>query len=201
MKNKEFYRDEIFEITCKHDKVAVVDGKVVCCMAEKVCCDNCGFFKFGSTCNEAFFEWLEQEHEEIRIQPEVKKLKKDDRVLVSSNGKDWIKRHFEKYDQEKNVVYVYTEGATSWTENQGSLSWKYAKLPEDEPEAKPEIDWAKVPVDTKIFVKQFEYDEWVPRHFAKFENRAVYAWVDGKTSHTTKVMIKCMYAKLEEKKE
>ena len=201
MKNKEFYRDEIFEITCKHDRVAIANGKLVCCMAKEVCCEDCDFFKFGSSCNEVFFEWLEKEHEEPRIQPEVKTLKQDDRVLVSANGVDWIKRHFEKYDQEENVVYVYTEGATSWTENQGSLPWKYAKLPEAKPEAKPEIDWTKVPVDAKIFVKQCECEEWVPRHFAKFENRAVYAWVDGKTSHTTKATIKWTSAKLAEDKE
>lgn len=194
MKNKEFYRDEIFEIACERNVVAVVNGEPVGC-ADLPSCDNCDFSHSTHRCKSDFFEWLEKEHEEIRIHPEVKKLKKDDRVLVSSNGKDWIKRHFEKYDQEKNVVYVYTEGATSWTENQGSLSWKYAKLPEDE---KQEIDWESVPVDTKILVKERAGQEWKPRYFAKYENGKVYAWTEGKTSNETETYWSWRYAKLAE---
>ena len=182
MTNKEFYRDKIFEIACEGHSIAVVNGKPKEC--ENTQCIRCDFFG-KIDCEKLLKEWMEKEHEEPRIQSEVKKLKQDDRVLASANGVDWIKRHFEKYDQEENVVYVYTEGATSWTENQGSLSWKYAKLPEDEPEAKPEIDWSNVLVDTKIFVKNNNDPAWYCRHFAKYENGKVYAWLQGKTSFTT----------------
>lgn len=185
MKNKEFYREKIFEIACEGHSITVVNGKPVAC--EQITCGKCDVDKHHE-CEDYIKEWMEQERKEStewKIQPEVKKLKKDDRVLVSSNGKDWIKRHFEKYDQEENVVYVYTEGATSWTENQGSLSWKYAKLPEDEPEAKPEIDWSNVLVDTKIFVKNNNDPAWYCRHFARYEHGKVYAWLLGKTSFTT----------------
>ena len=182
MKNKEFYRDEIFEIACEGHSIAVVNGEPEEC--ENIQCRQCDFFG-KIDCKKLLKEWLEKEHEKPRIQSEVKTLKQDDRVLVSANGVDWIKRHFEKYDQEENVVYVYTEGATSWTENQGSLPWKYAKLPEDEPEAKPEIDWSNVLVDTKIFVKNNNDPAWYCRHFAKYENGKVYAWLQGKTSFTT----------------
>lgn len=46
----------------------------------------------------------------------------------------------------------------------------------------PQIDWSKVPVDTPILVRDSQDDEWLRRHFAKFEDGVVYAWDDGKTS-------------------
>lgn len=46
------------------------------------------------------------------------------------------------------------------------------------------IDWSKVPIDTKILVKLQGDNYWDNRHFAKFENGKVYAWVNGTTSFT-----------------
>lgn len=52
-------------------------------------------------------------------------------------------------------------------------------------EYEPKIDWTKIPIDTKIFVKCDSDDtEWIPCHFAKFENGRVYAWNNGQTSFT-----------------
>lgn len=46
--------------------------------------------------------------------------------------------------------------------------------------------WDDVAVDTPIWVCEYKGcpTQWVPRHFAKYENGALFAWVDGKTSHT-----------------
>lgn len=44
------------------------------------------------------------------------------------------------------------------------------------------VDWENVEVDKPIFVKMRREDLWVRRHFAKYENGKVYAWIDGKTS-------------------
>ena len=44
------------------------------------------------------------------------------------------------------------------------------------------IDWSKVPVDTPILVKNNHDDEWLHRHFAKFEDGVVYSWRAGRTS-------------------
>ncbi len=63
------------------------------------------------------------------------------------------------------------------------------------------VDWSKVAVDTKILVKDREMDPWVHRHFAKYKNGEVYAWLGGKTSFTTKHDISCEYAKLYEEGE
>lgn len=46
----------------------------------------------------------------------------------------------------------------------------------------PSVDWSKVPVDTPILVKDSDDNCFIRRYFAKFENGAVYAWDDGRTS-------------------
>lgn len=62
----------------------------------------------------------------------------------------------------------------------------------------PEVDWSKVPVDTPIYVQDCISDIWYPRYFAKFKDRQVYAWYDGKTSFTvgSDAAIPWAYAKL-----
>ena len=64
----------------------------------------------------------------------------------------------------------------------------------------PSIDWSKIPVDTPILVKNNHDDEWLRRHFAKFEDGVVYAWDDGKTSWSLSSLGKVdwKYAKLAE---
>lgn len=183
MKNKEFYREKIFEIACNGNSVGIVNGEPVACGS--IACGKCDV-DMHHECEDYVKEWMEQEHEEIRIQPEVKKLKQDDRVLVSTNGEDWVKRHFKMYDQKNDTVHAYECGATSWTVyDKGAVEWTYAKLPEDEPKGKLEVDWSKVPVDTKIWVKNSHNPIWIPRHFAEYKHGKVYAWLQGKTSFTT----------------
>jgi hypothetical protein len=48
----------------------------------------------------------------------------------------------------------------------------------------PPVDWHKVPVDTKILVRDSENEAWRKRHFAKFENGKIYTWNDGRSSFT-----------------
>lgn len=48
-----------------------------------------------------------------------------------------------------------------------------------------EPDWAHIPVDTKIYVKDYADEDWFPRHFAKYDNGKVYTWLDGKSSFTS----------------
>lgn len=45
--------------------------------------------------------------------------------------------------------------------------------------------WENVKIDTKILVRHNKRDSWKYRHFHKYENGEVYAYVDGKTSFTT----------------
>lgn len=192
MKNREFYEKEIFEIACNGNSVGIVNGEPVACGS--IACGKCDV-DMNHECEDYVKEWMEKEHEEPRIQPEVKTLKQDDRVLVSTNGEDWVKRYFKEYDQEEGVVYAYINGATSWSAG-GYNQWKYAKLPEDELEEEPETDWSKVPVDTKILVKEYEDQEWKERYLAKYENGSVYAWFNGKKSNETEAHCMWNYAKL-----
>ena len=62
----------------------------------------------------------------------------------------------------------------------------------------PEPDWSNVKVDTPILVRQGKNGTWLERHFAKYENGDVYAWVDGQTSWTGADKIKWKFAKLAE---
>lgn len=58
------------------------------------------------------------------------KVKVDTPILVSNNNKEWIKRHFARY--EDGNVYGWLNGKTSWTAT-GELSighWDYTKLAE-----------------------------------------------------------------------
>ena len=49
----------------------------------------------------------------------------------------------------------------------------------------PEIDWRKVPIDTKVLVKDGEYHEWIKRYFAGVApSGKPMVFLDGKTSWT-----------------
>lgn len=52
-------------------------------------------------------------------------------------------------------------------------------------EYKPPVDWSKVPVDTKIYVKTKENNQWERRHFSHCTpDGKVHAFVFGTTSFT-----------------
>lgn len=44
--------------------------------------------------------------------------------------------------------------------------------------------WNDVKVDTPIWVRDDDRDDWKPRHFAKYEDGVIYAWATGETSHS-----------------
>ena len=46
----------------------------------------------------------------------------------------------------------------------------------------PPVDWSKVPVDTKVYVRDKEKDEWLPRYFARLKYGNVYVYRGGATS-------------------
>lgn len=48
----------------------------------------------------------------------------------------------------------------------------------------PEIDWTKVPVDTKILVKDKKEDLWINSHFAYYKDGKPYAFFWGRSSWT-----------------
>lgn len=48
-----------------------------------------------------------------------------------------------------------------------------------------EVDWSKIPVDTKVLVRNSQDQEWECRYFAKYENGKIYTFVYGATSWST----------------
>lgn len=46
----------------------------------------------------------------------------------------------------------------------------------------PPVDWSKVPVDTKVYVRDFDDEAWRPRYFARFEDGRIFTWTAGATS-------------------
>lgn len=64
-----------------------------------------------------------------------------------------------------------------------------------------QIDWSKVPVDTKVLVKNSENGGWEKRHFAGFINGEVATFSNGMTSWSTlrpnnPILVSWKYAKL-----
>ena len=59
------------------------------------------------------------------------KIPVDTRVLVSSDGKDWYRRYFAEYRDDK--IYCFDSGATSFSVDRDSYisDWEYVKLYEE----------------------------------------------------------------------
>ena len=156
--------------------------------------DNCAGIHCSECCRRQLL-WVLEEYEEPEI--DWAKVEVNTPILVrDSENEEWMKRHFAEC--KYGTVYAWRDGRTSWTENY-MANWKFAKLIEDEEE--PKTDWSKVKVDTPILVRQGKNGRGLERHFAKYENGDVYAWVDGQTSWTGADEIKWKYAKLAESEE
>lgn len=67
----------------------------------------------------------------------------------------------------------------------------------------PHVDWSNVAVDTPIYVRRSEDEQWKKRHFAKYEYGKVHTWCDGTTSWSSDADITCVweFAKLAEEVE
>ena len=71
--------------------------------------------------------------------------------------------------------------------------WLYAEYVETT------VDWSKVPIDTKILVRDSEREPWVKRYFAGVNKKGqVLAFYDGATSWSGNSKILWNYAKLAE---
>lgn len=61
------------------------------------------------------------------------------------------------------------------------------------------VDWSQVKIDTKIYVRNSVYEEWVPRYFKECKNGHICVFRSGKTSFTAKnEIIYYKYGKLAE---
>jgi hypothetical protein len=69
--------------------------------------------------------------------------------------------------------------------NCGNCRKKFREWLEQE-YVEPVVDWSKVPVDTKVFVRDCDSAYWNHRYFAKFEDGKIFTWANGTTSFTAK---------------
>lgn len=96
------------------------------------------------------------------------------------------------YDNELLVLHESPHGADIMEvyDIENNLIWE-----------RYEIDWTKVPVDTKVLVRASQKHRWDKRYFAKYENGKVFTFVNGYTSWSvsnTKFLTSWKYARLAE---
>ena len=131
MTNKEKYGNEILDIACTGDRVAMRNSDNVIVGCKKLKCSDCAFNTYGKCCNDAIEKWANSEY----VEPPVdwSKVAVDTPILVRDSEKEsWRKRHFAKYENGK--VYTWLGGSTSWSADNSSdiVGWKMAKLAESE---------------------------------------------------------------------
>ena len=127
MKNYEKYADEIREKIGKDEGGHFCSEFVEPYILKTESCFNMNC----DACHMLQTIWLLEDCEE----PEVdwSKVEVDTPILVRTvEGADWVKRNFAKY--EGGMVYVWNNGKTSWTANNMTTAWQYAKLAESEEE-------------------------------------------------------------------
>lgn len=121
MLNKDYYKDAIFELAFRGQGVAIIDGKPTACI--NISCTGCDLQGADKSCAEARWDWANSECEE---KVDWAKVRQNTPVLVRNDpNDDWRRRYFARFKDGR--VYVYNDGATSWS----SIStgwWKYAKL-------------------------------------------------------------------------
>lgn len=79
-----------------------------------------------------------------------------------------------------NCIFVKTK-----TDDKRSCENRIKEWSEQE-YVEPSVDWSKVPVDTKVFVRDNDSGFWNHRYFARFEGGKIFTWTNGATSFSAK---------------
>lgn len=118
MKNKEYYKDQIFELICNEYTFAVNSETNKLCACKYVDCDKCAFHQTAPMCRKAFKEWLEQEHEE----PILNDAERQYLEAVITPFKDRA-RSVTKYKFQNDYIWLYIDvaGAIESTSDSFSL--------------------------------------------------------------------------------
>lgn len=127
MTNREKFAEQILDIACKGNRLAVNKATLEPTACRKLACGDCLFNTHGSDyCGDEADKWANSEY----VEPPVdwSKVAVDTPILVrDSIFCKWVKRYFAKY--ENGIVYAWSNGATSWSGDR-CTPWKLAKLPE-----------------------------------------------------------------------
>ena len=129
MTNREKYTEQILDIACGGDYVAVRKKDMKPDWCKNIECHECYFYVSNGDCYDTRKEWCESEYEEPSI--DWSKIPVDTPILVrDSKYNKWLHRHFAKF--ENGYVYTWDDGQTSWSSLMlGTADWKYAKLAEE----------------------------------------------------------------------
>lgn len=128
MTNKEKFAEQILDIACNGDSIAVNKVTLEPIRCRGTACEEC-LLNFNSEfCRHGRKRWADSEYVEPPI--DWSKVAVDTPILIRDNSfSEWGKRYFAKY--ENGSVYAWNHGATSWSSN-SCTRWKLAKLPDKE---------------------------------------------------------------------
>ena len=83
-----------------------------------------------SACIQIDGPWEDSLHKvEDGVITKIHTFKKDQKVLVSNGGENWLRRHYGRYKDGKHIVFQ--NGTTSWTVV-GIIAYKFIKSAEEE---------------------------------------------------------------------
>lgn len=112
MTNREKYTEQILDIACGGDYVAVRKKDMKPDWCKNIECHECYFYVSNGDCYDTRKEWCESEYEEPSI--DWSKIPVDTPILVrDSKNNKWLHRHFAKF--EDGYVYTWDDGQTSWS--------------------------------------------------------------------------------------
>ncbi len=115
--------------------------------------------------------------DDIYIKERCKELKF---VYSLNNFKEYIKDDmFYGLNNEYDIMKIY--------DSENNLLWE-----------RTEVDWRKIPKDTKVLVRNYDYGGWYKRHFAHYKEGLIYCYDCGADSWVTKNTTAWEYAKLAE---
>lgn len=128
MTNREKFAEQILDIACNSEKIAVDKKTMKPVSCNDIRCKDCYLEGRVGGCDDACKEWCESEYKEPPI--DWSKVPVDTPILVRySQNVKWLHRHFAKF--EDGVVYAWEDGKTSWS-SLTKTDWKYATLADDE---------------------------------------------------------------------
>lgn len=103
---------------------------------------------------------------------EICKKENVGKMYKDNNGDKWEVR---QVWHKKDIYDLYDSNNYSINYNEYTIS-QLAEM-----DFKEVIDWSKVPVDTKVLVRDKKDEEWNRKYFAKYKDGRVYTWTCGKT--------------------
>lgn len=121
MKNKDLYKEEIFNIATNGDRVAIVNNKPVGCIT--IDCKICDFYNPNGGCGgrDKCKQWMNKDITDWT------KVSVDTKILVRDhNSSPWQPRYFASFEGGK--VCAWEGGTTSYTADGHKIVWAQAKL-------------------------------------------------------------------------